>query len=137
MSFRKGRYVQFSKFKVTSRKFTTLLLHWIESSRSWSLNNLQKCFLIFSESGPLTFLKIANPSSSIEQDSFFCIFQIIYEVRNCQQVCIFLLHQKQPLLRQTIHFLFFFSKFEQGWFSSMFNNSLVVGCYVNETFCKF
>ena len=36
-----------SKLKVTSRKFTTLLLHWVVSSRSCSLNNLQKYFFNF------------------------------------------------------------------------------------------
>ena len=39
-------------------EFTTFLLHWIVSSRSWSINNSQKCHLIFSGSGLLTFLKI-------------------------------------------------------------------------------
>ena len=70
----------------------------IVSSRSWFVNNLQKCFLIFSEPGALTFLKIANPSSRYEA-RFFQIFQIIYGVRNCREVHILLLHQRHPLLR--------------------------------------
>ena len=56
MSFRQGRYVEFSKFKVTTRKFTAFLLHWIVS---------------FSESGPLTFLKIANPSSRYKHQMLY------------------------------------------------------------------
>ena len=59
---------------MTSRKFMTFLLHWIVSSKSWSINNLQKCFLIFSESGPLTFLKIANSSSRYKARFFLSYF---------------------------------------------------------------
>ena len=57
-----------------SRKFTTFLLHWIVSSSSWFINNLQKCFWIFSESGQLTFLKIANPSSPYRARFFLSYF---------------------------------------------------------------
>ena len=50
-------------FKMTSTKFKAFILHWMVSSRSCSLKNIQKCFLIFTEAGPQAFLKIAKPSS--------------------------------------------------------------------------
>ena len=74
MSFRQGQYVEFSKFKVISGKFTTFLLHWIVSSKSLSLNNLQKCCLIFSQAAPVAFLKIANPSSRDRARFFLSYF---------------------------------------------------------------
>ena len=74
MSFRQGQYVEFSKFKMISGKFTTFLMHWIVSSKSLSLNNLQKCFLIFSEAAPLAFLKIANPSTRDRARFFLSYF---------------------------------------------------------------
>ena len=41
---------------------------------SWSINNLQKCFLIFLESGPLKFLKVANPLSRYRARFFLLYF---------------------------------------------------------------
>ena len=67
-------YNEFSKFKVAFRKFATFLLHWIVSSSSCSLINSQKYILIFSEAGPLTFLKIANPSSRYRARFFLSYF---------------------------------------------------------------
>ena len=133
MSFRQGQYVEFSKFKVISGKFTTFLLHWIVSSKSLSLKNLQKCFSIFSEAAPVAFLKIANPSSRDRARFFLSYFSDNLWSRKFAYFCsVKSIHCY--VKQSTIFFHPRLAFVEQEWFSSVFDNSLVVCWYANVLF---
>ena len=77
---------KFSKFKVTTRKFTTFLLHWVVSSRSCSKQFTKILFIylfiylfIFWD-WSTSVLKNCIHHHGIKWDSFFYIFQIIFVV---------------------------------------------------------
>ena len=61
------------RFKVTSKKFTTSILHSIITSKPLFLNIFCRCFLIFSICGPLQFLKVDN-SSYLYKPMYFALY---------------------------------------------------------------